>query len=80
MTTLADPTRAPDVPAEPPHRVRRRSGRWAARGVVAFAVAWLLFVLLHLALTGRFWFWVLPDLVPPPVFTLVPLLLLAVAG
>lgn len=44
------------------------------------AVAWAVFLAAHLALNGRWWFWLLPSLLPPPLFVAVPALLLAAAG
>ncbi|WP_061295652.1 endonuclease/exonuclease/phosphatase family protein [Herbidospora cretacea] len=46
---------------------------------IASAV-WLGFVILHHLLTGRFWLWLIPDLIPPALYLAVPLTLLAVAG
>ncbi|MER5883737.1 endonuclease/exonuclease/phosphatase family protein [Streptomyces sp. NPDC001941] len=43
------------------------------------ALAWAVFLVAHLALTGRWWFWLLPSLLPPVLFVVVPLLLLAPA-
>lgn len=53
--------------------------RWRVRLVIGVTVAWLLFVVLHRVLSGRFWLWLLPDLVPPLVYLAGPLLLLAAA-
>jgi len=39
--------------------------RWAA-------VAWAVFLGAHLVLNGRWWAWLLPSLLPPPLFVLVP--------
>ncbi|GJF31081.1 hypothetical protein KNE206_37810 [Kitasatospora sp. NE20-6] len=47
---------------------------------VACAAGWLAFTLAHLLLSGRAWWWVLPDLLPPPVYVLAPLLILAAWG
>ncbi|MEO3780182.1 endonuclease/exonuclease/phosphatase family protein [Micromonospora sp. B11E3] len=80
MTTLTDLPAVPGAVARPRRRPGRAVSRWSARAVVALAATWLAFVLAHLALTGRFWFWVLPDLVPPPVYALAPAALLLVAG
>ncbi|MFC4586672.1 endonuclease/exonuclease/phosphatase family protein [Sphaerisporangium corydalis] len=35
-----------------------------------------MFVVLHHLLSGRFWLWLLPDLVPPVVYLVIPLVLL----
>ncbi|MBP2327020.1 endonuclease/exonuclease/phosphatase (EEP) superfamily protein YafD [Kibdelosporangium banguiense] len=43
-------------------------------------VAWLLFVVLHWVLSGRFWLWLLADLIPPVSYLVVPLPLLAAAA
>ncbi|WP_432934440.1 endonuclease/exonuclease/phosphatase family protein [Microbispora sp. CA-135349] len=55
----------------------RRGGKRRGRLVAAAATAWLVFVVLHLLLSGRFWLWLVPDLVPPLVYLAVPLLLVA---
>lgn len=47
--------------------------------VLCAAVAWLAFVVLHRALSGRVWWWQGPELVPPLVFAAVPAVLLAAA-
>ncbi|MEV6866552.1 endonuclease/exonuclease/phosphatase family protein [Streptosporangium subroseum] len=60
-----------------PRRARR--SRWGTWSVMSASVAWLVFVALHRALSGRVWWWQVPELVPPIVFALVPVLLLAVA-
>jgi hypothetical protein len=46
------------------------------RLALAMSIALLLIVLLHLLLSGRTWLWVLPDLMPPLLFLLLPLALL----
>ncbi|KXK60080.1 hypothetical protein AWW66_20695 [Micromonospora rosaria] len=66
MTAVADPAPAPPV--------RRR--RWGARLLLAAAGAWLIFVLAHRLLSGRAWWWNLPDLLPPLALLAVPVLLL----
>jgi endonuclease/exonuclease/phosphatase (EEP) superfamily protein YafD len=48
--------------------------------LVAITAAWLAFVVLHRLLSGRFWLWLLPDLVPPVSYLAAPVLLLAVSG
>ena len=60
-----------------PRRARR--SRWATWPVMSASVAWLVFVALHRALSGRVWWWQVPELVPPIAFAVVPVLLLAVA-
>ncbi|GAA2899357.1 endonuclease/exonuclease/phosphatase family protein [Streptosporangium fragile] len=73
----------PDVrmPGSPAPGVRHRGGasRWRARLLLGVTAAWLVFVVLHHLLSGRFWLWLLPDLVPPMVYLAAPLLLLAAA-
>ncbi|WP_306213702.1 endonuclease/exonuclease/phosphatase family protein [Actinoplanes sp. RD1] len=56
--------------------------RWclATRILLAATLVWWLYLAAHLALSGRYWLWVLPDAVPPLVFTVAPLLLAAAAG
>ncbi|HVQ94853.1 MAG TPA: endonuclease/exonuclease/phosphatase family protein [Mycobacteriales bacterium] len=55
-------------------RLRRR-----ARLLLGVSLAWLLYVPTHLLLSGRWWVWAIPDLLPPLTFLAVPLLLLAAA-
>ncbi|MEV6521275.1 endonuclease/exonuclease/phosphatase family protein [Longispora sp. NPDC051575] len=50
------------------------------RLLTGLAVAWLVLVVAHLLLSGRWWPWLAVDLAPPLVFVLVPAVLLAVAG
>jgi len=47
--------------------------------LLGIALAWLAFVVLHRLLSGRFWLWLLPDLVPPATYLAVPVLVLAVS-
>jgi hypothetical protein len=47
------------------------------RRLLAAAVAAALLIGLHLLLSGRTWLWVLPDLMPPVLFLLLPLGVLA---
>lgn len=54
--------------------------RRAERVMLAACLAALLLIVLHLLLTGRTWLWVLPDLMPPLLFTLLPFALLAAVG
>ncbi|MEU6401531.1 endonuclease/exonuclease/phosphatase family protein [Streptomyces sp. NPDC046985] len=73
----------PDAGAGRPGRVRRTARRLRrVRWTRAAAVLWLAFVLVHLALSGRWWPMLVPDLAPPIAYLAVPLLLavLAVAG
>lgn len=65
--------RSPSGPA--PGRWRR----WGVRLTMGYAVAWLLFVAAHRVLSGRVWWWILPDLTPPVAFLVVPVFLLVVA-
>jgi hypothetical protein len=46
------------------------------RTILSISIALVLLVLLHLLLSGRTWFWVLPDLMPPLLYLLMPLALL----
>ncbi|SBT42649.1 endonuclease/exonuclease/phosphatase family protein [Micromonospora narathiwatensis] len=57
-------------------RPRRR--RWVTWFVLGASGAWLVFVAAHRGLSGRVWWWNLPDLAPPLLFLAVPVLLLAV--
>lgn len=74
MTAQDSPPRVtPTPPVGRPARTRGR--RWATRLLLGAAVAWLGFVAAHRVLSGRAWWWNLPDLVPPMLFVAVPLLL-----
>ncbi|CAM5557912.1 hypothetical protein SXANM310S_00905 [Streptomyces xanthochromogenes] len=46
----------------------------------AVALAWTVFLGAHLALNGRWWPWLAVSLLPPPLFAVVPLALLAAAA
>ncbi|MGR6918147.1 endonuclease/exonuclease/phosphatase family protein [[Actinomadura] parvosata] len=72
------------VPTERLGRLRRLvrpRRRWClgTKLVVTASVAWLLFVLCHLLASGRTSLWAPIELIPPPLFLLVPALLLVVA-
>ncbi len=56
-----------------------RRGSRRSRLLLGVSAAWLLYLLAHLLLSGRWWVWAIPDLLPPQVFLAVPLLLLAAA-
>ncbi|MEU7755956.1 endonuclease/exonuclease/phosphatase family protein [Micromonospora sp. NPDC049171] len=63
-------------------RLRRRPGVrwcWGTRLVVTASLGWLLFVLVHRPLSGRLVLWAPVDLIPPLLFAVIPLVLLAVA-
>lgn len=45
--------------------------------VLYCALAWAVFLALHLALNGRWWPWLAVSLLPPVALALVPLALLA---
>lgn len=64
------------APRERRGRVRWCRGTWL---VLSASVAWLAFVVAHLAFSGRVWWWTVLELLPPIGFVLVPVLLLAVA-
>ncbi|WP_062352217.1 endonuclease/exonuclease/phosphatase family protein [Herbidospora yilanensis] len=50
------------------------------RKAAGFAAAgWLGFVILHHLLTGRFWVWLIPDMIPPALYLAVPVTILAAA-
>lgn len=86
--TTSNPTTstpATGTPATPAAGAAARPGRapgrwcWGTRLVVTASVLWLGFVAAQLAFAGRVWWWSLPELAPPLVFVLVPLLLLVIA-
>ncbi|MFJ8581759.1 endonuclease/exonuclease/phosphatase family protein [Micromonospora sp. NPDC093277] len=62
--------------AEDPIVPRPRPWRWITWLVQGAAGSWLGFVAAHRSLSGRVWWWNLPDLAPPLIFVAVPLLLL----
>ncbi|MER5311004.1 endonuclease/exonuclease/phosphatase family protein [Streptomyces sp. NPDC002773] len=68
----------PLKPVRAPNRPSRERPR-ATRLVIGAAVAWALLVALGQLLSGRWWLWLLPDLMPPPAFVAVPLVLSALA-
>jgi endonuclease/exonuclease/phosphatase (EEP) superfamily protein YafD len=47
--------------------------------LLVLASAWLVFVVLHRLLSGRYWLWLLPDLLPPVSYLGVPLVLAAIS-
>lgn len=54
--------------------------RWClgTRLLVGATGAWLAFLALHAALTGRWWLWLVVEATPPMAFVVIPLALLAV--
>ncbi|MFJ8657619.1 endonuclease/exonuclease/phosphatase family protein [Streptomyces sp. NPDC093795] len=68
----------PLKPVRAPNRPSRERPR-ATRLVIGAAVAWALLVALGQLLSGRWWLWLLPDLMPPPAFVVVPVALSALA-
>ncbi|SFD31887.1 endonuclease/exonuclease/phosphatase family protein [Streptomyces aidingensis] len=78
--TATDSTAATgtDASGERPAASARR--RWGSTVLMTCAIGWLAFTVVHLLLTGRVWWWVLPDLLPPPVYLLIPLLTLIAVG
>ncbi|GGW29393.1 hypothetical protein GCM10010340_03830 [Streptomyces griseoloalbus] len=64
-------------PSPVAHDGRRRTV--AGRTLVALTALWAGYSLLNFALGGRWWLWLLADLVPPLCFLAVPLVLLALA-
>ncbi|RPE38978.1 endonuclease/exonuclease/phosphatase family metal-dependent hydrolase [Streptomyces sp. Ag109_O5-1] len=79
MPTRDDPA-APDAVSGGPGPVRRavrrlRRVHWSQ----TVTVLWLVAVLVHTVLSGRWWPMLLPDLAPPFLYLTVPLLLAAVA-
>ncbi|MEU8263279.1 endonuclease/exonuclease/phosphatase family protein [Micromonospora sp. NPDC048999] len=56
---------------------RARPRRWITWLLLGASGSWLVFVAAHRILSGRVWWWNLPDLAPPLLFLAAPLLLLA---
>lgn len=52
---------------------------WGTRLVVTATVAWLLFLVTHLLVSGRTWLWAPVDLIPPVLLVAVPAVLLVIA-
>ena len=67
-----EPVRAVEDAGAPP-----RPGRWGTWALLGAAGSWLVFVAAHRLLSGRVWWWNLPDLAPPLAFLAVPVLLFA---
>ncbi|RMI39034.1 endonuclease/exonuclease/phosphatase family protein [Streptomyces triticirhizae] len=73
MTTTADTLTDEPFPEDAPPRPRPL----LVRVVATAALVWMVFALAHNVLTGNFWLWVIPGMLPPITFLAVPLLLLA---
>ncbi|MFY1649935.1 endonuclease/exonuclease/phosphatase family protein [Solwaraspora sp. WMMB762] len=54
--------------------------RWLGRVFLTGSAAWLAYVLAHRLLSGRVWWWVLAELMPPVMFVAVPLLFATAAA
>ncbi|WP_372424453.1 endonuclease/exonuclease/phosphatase family protein [Salinarimonas chemoclinalis] len=52
------------------------SNRIVPNTILVLSGLWLLWAVLHEALTGRFWLWVIPGMAPPILFAAIPALLL----
>jgi len=72
QSAAATDSGAADTGARPRWSVWTRLTFWAS-------TVWLLFCLMHLLLSGRYWLWLLPAIMPPVLFLAVPALLLALA-
>ncbi|WP_326553817.1 endonuclease/exonuclease/phosphatase family protein [Micromonospora sp. NBC_01813] len=83
-TTVSDvqPLPAAAEPTEEPSGVEESTGpgrwgrwwrRWLGRVFLTGSGLWLCYVLAHRALSGRVWWWVLAELIPPVMFLAVPL-------
>jgi uncharacterized protein YdiU (UPF0061 family) len=66
VAATGEPVRPLDDAGDP----RRR--RWLTRVVLGAAGSWLMFVAVHRSLSGRVWWWNLPDLAPPLAFLVLP--------
>lgn len=65
-----------------PSEAVRTPGRWktwVSRFLLAAAIFWFLFAIAQETLTGKIWFWVLPGLMPPIAYALLPVFLIAAA-
>lgn len=78
LTEPAYPPSPSDEAVGLPARTRHRR-QWWSRLAALLCTFWLVFVVLHLVLSGRFYWWGPFDLLPPFVFAAVPLVLLPVA-
>ncbi|MFC4121500.1 endonuclease/exonuclease/phosphatase family protein [Nonomuraea zeae] len=80
LRALFGPARQERGPATRPRDLRRAPGaRRRVPLVLCAASAWLVFVAAHHALSGRVWWWQLPELVPPLALAAVPVALLGAA-
>lgn len=81
VSPVADAAR-PGRSRWPPPGLRGLRARWrglprTARLLVAATALWAAFSAAGPVLSGRWWVWLLPDLAPPPLLPVVPLVLLA---
>jgi endonuclease/exonuclease/phosphatase (EEP) superfamily protein YafD len=84
MPTEKAPADNPSVPSADEEPVRNRpqeitaTGRWftGTRLLVAATAAWVVFLVLHILFTGRWWPWFIFEAIPPLTAVAVPLLLL----
>ncbi|MFE9201481.1 endonuclease/exonuclease/phosphatase family protein [Micromonospora sp. NPDC007230] len=77
VVSHSDAVEAPAGTTEGAGAPRSRQRRWITLVVLGAAGSWLVFVAAHRVLSGRVWWWNLPDLAPPLLFLAVPILLLA---
>lgn len=77
-----DTRRTPSIDGETDPGDRRKSRSTDRRGkatrlIVAAAMAWTVFLALHLVFAGRWWPWSIFEMIPPLAAVVIPLLLLA---
>ncbi|MEU7856326.1 endonuclease/exonuclease/phosphatase family protein [Nonomuraea sp. NPDC049141] len=76
---MTAPLRAPDATQAATRRRDSRRERRKIPLVLCAAIAWLVFVVSHRVLSGRVWWWQIPELVPPLALAVVPVVLLVAA-
>ncbi|SBT43280.1 endonuclease/exonuclease/phosphatase family protein [Micromonospora auratinigra] len=78
MSAVRGAARTAPVAVGPAPSGRRRRGR-TGPVLTGLAGAWLVLVVAHRLLSGRWWLWLAPELIPPLAFVAVPALLLVAA-
>lgn len=79
MTAVQGRVRPGPVAGGPGPAGRRRGTR-TGPALTGLAAGWLVLVVAHRLLSGRWWLWLAPELIPPLAFVAVPALLLGSAA